>query len=270
MRARRRAFFAAARRAAVPLVAALWAALGTFWTIFAWYHQEVVVPSTAPVNLTTEVSLENVGSSDAVVQPGAQFDAIQLSVTANNVSSRNVYFLSNYWDAWGGKAEFQSKGDDNEWLRDVNRNEQLQAEPGQFRYPMSGKYYNISKFERVARGNIFPSAYFLYPKETVSASVVFYVPKGSYDLLHVEVHIPTTEKKNLLQLKFLVDEARMKPKYFKIDAQGKWNEVTAQADIDALPIQETQSRKQLSLWRNETPSAKSDSSKPASSAAPNP
>ena len=45
----------------MPVAAGLWAALGTFWTIFAWYHQEIVVPSTAPVNLTAEVTLEDVG-----------------------------------------------------------------------------------------------------------------------------------------------------------------------------------------------------------------
>jgi len=246
------AFLVAVRAVIGPVAVALWAALGTFWSAFAWYHQEYIVPSTAPVNLITEVTLEEVGfSGQANAQPMGQLEAIELSVTANNVSGRNVYFLSNYWDAWAGKVEFQAKVADNEsWLQDVNKLQDLQAKSGQFDIVKSGKYSKIS-IERIAWGNLFPSRYFLYPKETVSTSVLFYVPRGSYDLAHVEVHIPTTGKQNSVEEIFLVDQEMVRSKYFKIDPDGNRNEVIEQADIDALPIQETQSRKQLSLWRNE-------------------
>jgi hypothetical protein len=257
------AFLLAARAAVVPVAAAFWAALGTFWTIFAWYHQEIVVPSTAPVNLTTEVTLEDVGTgTQTTSQQADQFEAIQLSVVANNVSGRNVYLLSNYWDAWGGKVELQTKvAKDDLWLREVNRTEELQRKSGVFRYPTSGKYYKISTFERVAWGNIFPATYFLYPKETVSASVIFFIPRDIYDLLHVEVHIPTTEKQDAVQVSFLIDEGRVKPKYSTVESNGSWKEVVEQKDIAALPIQETQSRKQLALWRNEPLNVKPISSK---------
>jgi hypothetical protein len=265
MLGRRRSFLAAAKDAILPVAATLWTALGTFWTIFAWYHQEIVVPSTAPVNLTTEIALENVGSSKRTsAHPAEQFEAIQLTVTAANVSGKSVYMLANYWDAAGGKVELQSNIGNNEaWLRDINEQEQLQAQTGQFRYSMSGKYYKISRVERVAWGNVFPSTYFLYPKETVSASVIFYVPKGSYDLVHVEVHIPTTKDRNSVQMSFLVDQERVKPKYFKIDTNGIQQEI-AETDIPPGLVQETQSRKQLALWRNDA------SAKPTSPAAPSP
>jgi hypothetical protein len=246
-------FFVAARAAVGTVAVALWAVLGTLWTIFVWYHQEFIVPSTAPVNLTTDVTLEEVGfGGQANAQSTSELEAIQISVTANNVSGRNVYFLSNYWDAWAGKVEFQTKVEDNKlWLQDANKIQDLQEKSGEFHYVTSGKYYKISKFERVAWGNIFPSKYFLYPKETVSASVVFYVPRGSYDLAHVEIHIPTIGKENSAEQTFLIDQETVTPKYVKIDSHGNRTEVVKQADIDALHIQETQSRKQLSLWRSE-------------------
>ena len=252
-RTRMHAFFVAARVAVVPVAVALWTALGTLWTIFAWYHQEIVVPSTAPVNLATEVTLEEVGfGGQANAEPSGQLEAIQLSVTANNVSGRNIYFLSNYWDAWAGKVEFRSRAEDNDlWLQEANTVEDLQEKSGEFHFPNSGKYYKIPTLERVAWGNLFPADYFLYPKETVSASVLFYVPRGIYDLAHVEVHIPTAEKRNSVKLTFLFDQETLTTKYFKSDLDGNWKEVVEQVDIDALPIQETQSRKQLSLWRNE-------------------
>jgi hypothetical protein len=243
-------FLLSARVALLTIAAGLWAALGTFWSIYAWYHQEVVVPSTAPVNLTTEVSVEEVGfGAPTKGSSEEQLDAIQLMVTANNVSSKNIYLLTNYWDAWGGKvAPRSSNADMALWLRNVNQWEAIQNETGQLYYSPSGKYYEITAFERVAWGNIFPASYILYPKETISASVVFYVPKNSYDLVHVEVHIPTTEKLKMVDLMFVVDADRVKPKFFKVGPQGQRTEVVEQAEIDALKVQETQSRRQLSLW----------------------
>ncbi len=256
---------AALRAAIVPVAAGLWAALGTFWTIFAWYHQEIVVPSTAPVNLTTEITLEAAGSrsqSDGQSNsPTAnQLEAIQLSVTANNVSSKDIRLLSNYWDAWIGKVSLQPDASDNAWLREANDNQADQATSGQLRYARDGKYYKIEGFERVAWGNVFPTTYLLYPKETVSASVLFYVPKEGYDLVHVEVHIPTKEKEKngekAVDLTFIVDRGRVKPKYFKVDKNGSRQEVTEKEDIQALKIQETQSIKQLSLWPKPTKASK--------------
>jgi hypothetical protein len=253
------AFFAALRAAILPAAAALWAALGTFWTIFAWYHQEIVVPSTAPVNLTTEVTVEQVGFADQAHGPSAGLEAIQLSITATNVSSRNVYLLSNYWDAWAGKVTTGSKSDD-EWLETINKIQSIQASGGFLLAPY-GKYYHIESFERIAWGNVFPVSYFLYPKETVSASIVFFVPKGNYDLVHVEVHIPTTENRKNVDLTFTVDKDRVTPRYFKVDANGTQKEVVDTDEIVSLQIQETQSRKQLSLWQNGMPSPSNASQK---------
>jgi hypothetical protein len=235
-------FLPAARAAVVPAAAALWAALGTFWTIFAWYHQEIVVPSTAPVNLTTEVTLERVGQ-----QSSGKLDSVLLSVTATNVSGKNVHLLRNYWDAWAGKVNVESNGADNSsWLKDINAQEASRD----FSYATRAKYYNVSGLERVAWGNLFPDTYVLSPKETVSASVVFYVPRDAFDLVHVEVHIPTTPKSGVI-VQFLVDQERVKPKFFKIAPDGSQEEITGQSGMDDLRIQETQARKQLALSRSD-------------------
>jgi hypothetical protein len=140
--------------------------------------------------------------------------------------------------------------DDRAWLKSINELEKFQETSGQFYYATTGKYYKIPAFDRLAWGNIFPPTYSLYPKETVSASILFYVPKGMYDLVHVEVHIPTTAKQDSVELAFLVDHEKIKTKYFRIDKNGnRKDEIIEQAAIDSLHIQDTQSRKQLSLWR---------------------
>jgi hypothetical protein len=249
-----------ARAAIVPIAAGLWAALGTFWSIYAWYHQEIVVPSTAPVNLTTDVTVDEVGTGRALAGTSEErLDAIRIMVTATNVSTKTIYLLANYWDAWAGKVAPRMSG--SPWLQDINKAQAVQNETGRLHYAASGRYYGITTFERVAWGNLFPTSYLLHPKETISASTLFYVPKGAYDMAHVEVHIPTTELRTV-ELMFVVDTDRVKPKFYRIGANGERKEVTTKADIEALKIQETESLRQLALWNeptaNPSPSPKPD------------
>lgn len=49
------------RAAVVPILAAIWTALGSVWTYYTWYYQEIIIAKAAPVNLTTKVSLEKAG-----------------------------------------------------------------------------------------------------------------------------------------------------------------------------------------------------------------
>ena len=72
-------------------------------------------------------------------------------------------------------------------------------------------------------------------------------------MVHVEVHIPTTELQTV-ELLFVVDTDRVKPKFYQIGSNGERKEVTAKADIEALKIQETEALRQLSLWKSSTPS----------------
>lgn len=233
----------------VPVAAGLWAALGTFWSIYAWYHQEVVVPSAAPVNLTTQVTVQEVGTGHATAGTSEeQLDAIEVMVTANNVSTKTIHLLANYWDAWAGKVEPRpSESGEIAWLQDINKMQAIQYETGRLHYATSGRYYSVRTFERVAWGNLFPTSYLLHPKETISASTLFYVPKAAYDMVHVEVHIPTTELQTV-ELMFVVDTDRVKPKFYRTEPNGGRHEVTAKADIEALKIQETEALRQLSLW----------------------
>jgi hypothetical protein len=245
----------AARAAIVPVTAAIWAALGTFWSIFAWYHQEVVVPSAAPVNLTTEVTVQEAGTGHTRSGSGDEkLDAIQIAVTANNVSTKPIHLLANYWDAWGGKISPRANGADGAaWLKGVNAAQVDQDKNGQLHYALSGRYYDVSQFERVGWGNLFPTTYVLQPKETISASALFYVPAGVYDMVHVEVHIPTTERPNVA-LMFGVDATSVQPRIFRIAPDGTRQQVTAQSDIAPLKIQETQAFREISLGNSgETP-----------------
>jgi hypothetical protein len=231
---------------AVPAVAALWAALGTFWTIFAWYHQEVVVPSAAPVNLVTDVTVQEVGVDS---RGDRRFAAVQVTVTANNVSTKTIHLLANYWDAWAGSvAESPPNANGDDWLVRINAAQVRQRKSGQPDYALPGRYYKPSRLVRVGWGNLFPTTYILHPKETISASALVYVPVDRYDMVHVEVHIPTTELSNV-ELMFVVDEKTVQPVFFRKRDNGKTEEVRNKEDIIALAekIQETQAFREIIL-----------------------
>lgn len=231
---------------AVPIVAALWAALGTFWTIFAWYHQEVVVPAAAPVNLVTDVTVQEVGMNS---REGRKLAAVQVTVTANNVSTKTIHLLSNYWDAWAGTvSETPPEGNSDNWIARINAAQMDQRKSGQPDYALPGRHYRLNSMDRVGWGNLFPTTYILHPKETISASALFYVPVDRYDMVHVEVHIPTTELPDV-ELMFVVDQKSVHPVLYRKRDDGTIEEVRRQEDIDALAerVQETQAFREIVL-----------------------
>ena len=244
---------------AVPIVAALWAAIGTFWTIFAWYHQEVVVPAAAPVNLVTDVTVQEVGMNS---RGGKGLAAVQVTVTANNVSTKTIHLLSNYWDAWAGTvAESAAEGNGDDWIARINAAQADQRKSGQPDYALPGRHYKLSGMDRVGWGNLFPTTYILHPKETISASALFYVPVDRYDMVHVEVHIPTTELPDV-ELMFVVDQKSVHPVLYRKREDGTTEEVRGEEDIDALAakVQQTQAFREIVLQHS--PGSASASAQP--------
>jgi hypothetical protein len=193
---------------AIPLVLAV----GGFWQ---FYLKERVWPAAA-INLTTDVTIKEAGLKAAAASSSGsdKLEAIELVITARNPSSSTVYLLANYWVAWGTRIssrqqvsetsddvaalvsqgtgisaaqELSEKSDD--WLEGV-------ADLVSKRHGLVvGKHYTGVDSTLVALGPAFNDNY-LRPNEKVSATYVFYVPEGVYDLIEVGVSLPTTSREN--------------------------------------------------------------------------
>jgi hypothetical protein len=227
--------------------------------VWQFVFKEIWTPAAAPINLTTEVSVKEAGFRTASDSKSTeQLEAIELMVTAINVSTRTVYLLSNFWAAWGMKVGSSQVEKAQDWLDAVGK----QTSKGEDSYGAVGRHYEMRDGSLVAWGNVFPKTYVLFPKETVSRSFLFYVPKGEYDLVEVDVGIPTTSVPNVAEVVYTVsDQAGVDPRVNRIGPNGVRSEMPKREDgtyLDSgIGLQETESWRQLSLWQSDAPIATS-------------
>jgi hypothetical protein len=163
-------------------------AVVSFWQ---FYLKEVWWPASA-INLTTELSMKEAGSSVSEAAGTKNLKAIELSISARNPSSSTVYLCANYWAVWGVSVNAPIQGSDKneDWLSGV-------SEPISKRDPtVVGKHFKRDKRTLIAVGNVFVGDTFLRPEEKISATLVFYVPQGLYDFISVFAVLPTTSKAN--------------------------------------------------------------------------
>jgi hypothetical protein len=181
-----------------------------------------------------------------------QLEAIELMVTAINVSTRTVYLLSNHWAAWGMKVGASQIGQDQAWLKTVSE----QMSKGEDSYGAVGRHYEMRDGTLVAWGNVFPKTYLLYPKESVSRSFLFYVPKDEYDLVEVDVGIPTASVPNVAEVVYTVNDQGGDVRVNRIGPNGARSEMPRNADgsysDSSIGLQETESWRQLSLWQSDS------------------
>jgi hypothetical protein len=168
---------------AIPVVLAL----AGFWQ---FYLKEVWWPATA-INLTTEVTVKQAGHRAASSPQSNELEAIEVLINARNPSTSTVYLTANYWAACGVTITAPQEGGEKseDWREGLT-----ELIDKRVPFPV-GKHYNNNKGTLVAAGTAFTDNY-LRANEKVSASFVFYVPKGVYDLVTVEVLLPTTSREN--------------------------------------------------------------------------
>ena len=234
----------------IPVVVAV-LGLWQFWL------KEVAWPSEAPVNLTTELSVKEAGFGKASARESNREDlgleAIELQVTARNPSTRPIYLLTNIWAAcgitikppktkdWRGAMESQINGD-----------HQI----------VGGEHYSTAYPVLVAAGNVFTDTA-LQPNEKIVRSFVFYVPKGAYDYVEVDVGLPTTpierpghpgEPTAVTEYKLRSDGSSYLPTLYRVARDGTRTDPTA-TDISDLGVQWALSTRMLSLWEKNSATA---------------
>jgi hypothetical protein len=225
---------------AIPTVAIAWGA-------YTFYFKEILSPSIAPINLTTQVAVKEAGFGGASSGENKdQFEAIELAVTATNPSSRDVYLLPNYWRVMGVPIETRPKSDD--WVENANTLIEEKTQPAN-----AGAHYKAKKDVLVAAGSVFNDEV-LHPNESISASFVFYVPLGRYDVLNVDVSLPTTAKQSSAWYvhKLKPDGTIESPAYRMANDDTLGAEITdfmAAYRDPTIQLQTAGSWRQLSLWR---------------------
>jgi hypothetical protein len=221
------------------IVAALWGA-------YTFVYKEIAVPKSAPVNISINLQLRKLSTA----KPKKALVAMEMRVSASNPSSRRIYLLQNKWMVWGYTANPKKPEDpDCFYARTADlMNDQL----GQF----SERHASWSTRNIVAGGSLFDDDK-LSPNETITRTIIFYVPPDQYDSVRAEALIPTSEVENRLKVQwrsgkgtedtmltiYLVgDHGQLEPT--KIDERGRPNDER----VKGLGYQLSGTSTEISLW----------------------
>jgi hypothetical protein len=236
----------------------LTAVLGVAVTAIAFLYRDVYLPATAPINLTTEVKVQEAGLGAASVD-GNPLEAIEIKISARNPSIRQVYLLKNLWQAVG--VSIKSIPDDETWV------DRVDERIGQGYLLAGSRHHESDTATLVAAGNAFSDT-MLNPNETISASVVIYVPKGTYDFLQVDTFLPTVADEDPkrpgevpVNVKYVPVEDRsgFTAKLYRVNDKGEEEQFTLDETSGNVPrslgLGIFTSTSQLSLWEGPSPSS---------------
>lgn len=176
--------------------------IGGAWVVYNFKLTEHKA-ETAPVNITLDMSLRRVGFKPDKVHP---LLAVELRASATNPSARTIHLLPALWYARGWKVFPR----DHEFNEDaLNRYVSGAAgAPSPFAYMMKEgapsvltPWPNTFSIDAEATVSRLPPAFgkltgdtSLEPGEKVNRTLVFYVPKGKYDVITVCARIISTER----------------------------------------------------------------------------
>jgi hypothetical protein len=221
---------------------------GVLAGVWEFVFKEVWMPASAPINITTDVSVKEAGfrgtSSD---RRSEQYEAIELFVTAKNPSTRDVFLLNSCWYAEGlsirpGKALDQ-------WTDDVSKAIKQSALRND-----KGAYFELDHSVLVASGGLFPEDQWLHPNEAISTSFLIYVQQGTFDVLYVHVQMPTTAVNKSVEVDWAVAPNKACTlRLFRVRNGSRAEEITNYVGATSDPkiqFQIETSTRELSLWQS--------------------
>lgn len=211
------------------------------WGIYAFIYKEMWVPAAAPINISMNVELKEIGSRPAGNGDESSLSAIEMRVSATNPSTRDVFLLANVWQAIGMKIAPSDPEDG--FVQDVNALLKSQREG------FVPRHSAVASSSVVATGLLF-SDEVLRPKETIARTIVFLVPTGKYDIIEVQSRLPNVAQMNRVKVEWTFNEKEeLSPKLFRLNRRGEPEAISDLQKLDPrIYFQSATSASQLSMW----------------------
>lgn len=184
--------------------------VAAIWGIYTFGYKEILVPQSAPVNISMNLQLQKVAISN---KKENKLIAVEMKVSATNPSSRVVKLLPSVWFAYGKEVVPVSENTSfsKKLFTTLNtRNE------GFIQKHAESKFASV-----VAAGNLFQDD-FLQPKETRARTIIFHIPKNKYDVLEVQAIMPSAENTKPIYLQWTFNDEVNAPIYniYRVDEKG--------------------------------------------------
>lgn len=211
------------------------------WGGYTFVYKEIKVPQSAPINITMNLQLKKVGTGN-VKKP---LVAVEMHVSATNPSSRKVYLLPGAWIVYGFKI---APADENPDSLNKRAGALMSAQEGEYVL----RHAEVVASAVVAAGSLFPDQV-LNPSETLTRTIIFYVPRHEYDRISAVTLMPSAEVDHRFELQWTVDEEtdELVPAMYLIGAGGKrtpMKKEKGQMFPTDKRLRSSASSSQLSLW----------------------
>ena len=218
------------------------------WAIWTFVFKEVMAPRSAPINITMNLDLKEVGARpQETAEEQESLSAVEMKISAKNPSSRTIYLLRSAWVATGYKIASSNGDDEDSFVKDTN--DVINLSDGVYE---AGRDFALGSFNTVAVGRLFLDSV-LKPGESVSRTLIVYVPREKYDMLEVQVLMPTVAVEGAVDLDWTLNkDGILEPTVYRLGAPGRRVPMEPDQDggfsDDALELQMATSMAQLSLW----------------------
>ncbi len=216
------------------------------WGAYTFVYKEIVVPKSAPVNISVNLQLKKIGpGSVQTTSTKSELVAIEMRVSATNPSTREVYLLPRVWMAWGYA---QSASDSALPVKDAEA--ALNSHQGLFI-----QKYSRSEATVVAVGSLFSDTV-LKPNETTMRTHIIYVPAGMFDALEVATVMPTMAKRDGIAVEWRLNETgqSLDTVLYRVSANNERTEIKKDPDgsyssLEKNGFQSARSVSEVSLWQ---------------------
>jgi hypothetical protein len=217
------------------------------WGAYTFIYKEITLPKSAPINITMTMQLKRVGAAKSK----NRLVAVEMRVTASNPSSRKVYLLPSMWSVEGlGVVPKHAESPASFYERTAAL---MNAQGGQYETRHAG----IKMSGVVAAGSLFSDSW-LNPNETVTRTIIVYIPRDEYDSLFARTVIPSVEAASGIELQWKADQEGGAPEetLYLVNARGEKEPVQKSEKggflqdqrVRELGFQEATSSAEMSLW----------------------
>jgi hypothetical protein len=219
--------------------------LAAAWGVYTFTYMQIIVPKSAPVNITMDLGLKKFGLGKSNQKdPTKRLIPVEMKVSAKNPSTREIYLQPSVWMATGVKVARRDVALGEEQPITTNNEEVFDQ-----------RYASESDATVLGFGGLLEDTS-LKPNEVSARTFIFYVPPDMYDYVEVVAVMPTSDKKGIVEIEWNLnnEENFMEPKYYKLDAKGKrqgeikQEEVRGYSVAHGLDLQSAVARSEVSLW----------------------
>jgi len=218
--------------------------IAALWGIYTFLYTQVLVPKSAPVNITVDLDLKKAGESHrSAVGANQPLVPVEMRISAKNPSSRPVYLLPTFWIAYGVKISPTGEQDPfREGLVVTG-----ETGTGTIQRHTAETANVVVAYGRLLQDTV------LKPGETAARKMIFYVPQNEYDLVRVYAAIPTVDKQGTVDIQDQLDEKTgVQSTVYRLGPKGERIKVSPGKDGNypdlKMELQQATSQAELSLW----------------------